>query len=152
MLKLFEEFSQERQIKKLLSSKKVFDLQFPGKPSSNGWKLSIAGKTLDDSLDLWNRLHNYLVDQDIAHKFGTLKRIKHPNKEQARKLLTIYIPDGMNVQGVAPEIEKRLNGYTGWRDIKTPSGYEHWGNAIFFRNDRDSKGNYIKAQNSDMYL
>jgi hypothetical protein len=152
VLKLLEEFNKAGQVKKLLSSKKVFDIQFSGKPSSNGWKLSIAGKTLEDSIDLWERLHDYLLDQDIAHKFGTLKRIQHPNKEQARKLLTVYIPDGSSVQVIAPEIEKRLAGYAGWRDIRTPKGYEHWGNAIFFRNDRDSGGNYIRVQNSDMYL
>lgn len=152
MIKLFEEFKEEKRIKKLLSSKKVFDISFPGKPSGNGWKLSIAGKSLQDSIDLWERLHDYLVQQNIAHKFGTLKRIKHPNKEQAKKLLTIYVPNGVSINDLAPKIESKLKGYKGWQDIKTPSGYEHWGNAIFFRNDRDSQGNYIKAQNRDLYM
>jgi len=146
MLKLFEEFVKE-DAKSLLSSKKVYDLHHNGKPSTNGWKLSILGKDLKDSLELWESLRDYLVQNDIAHKFGTLKRIKHPNKEQSKELLTIYIPDGSSLNEIAIEVDKRLQAYKGWHNIKTPTSYEHWGNAIFYRNDRDKGGKYIKAQN-----
>lgn len=138
-----------QNIIRLLSSTKVYDISYHGKPSNNGWKLSILGKSLEDSLELWNRLRDYLVQNDIAHKFGTLKRIQHPNKEQSKKLLTVYIPDGFTVDEIAMQVEKKLKGYSGWHNIKTPTSYEHWGNAIFFRNDRDNLGNYIKSKNEN---
>lgn len=134
---------------RLLSSTKVYDISYPGKPSDNGWKLSILGKKLEDSLELWNRLRDYLVQNDIAHKFGTIKRIQHPNKEQSKKLLTIYIPNGSSMDKIATQVEKRLKGYKGWHDIKTPTSYEQWGSGIYFRNDRDELGNYIKAKNEN---
>lgn len=148
MIKIFELAKEERRIKKLLSNKKEFGIEFPGQSSNNGWTISILGKSLEDSIDLWKRLHDYLLQKDIAHEFSTLKRIKHKNKEQSSKLLTIYIPDGLSINQIAPELQKKLQGYKSWQDVKTPSDCEHWGNAIFFRKG----GNYIKSQNRDLYL
>lgn len=142
-VKTYENFLNEGS--SLLSSTKVYDVHFPGRDSSKGWKLSILGKSLKDSNYLWDKLHDYLVKNDIAHKFGTLKRIEHPNKIQSKKLVTIYVPNDISVETLAPKIEKLLIGYKGWHDIKTPPKYEHYSNGIFFRNDRDESGDYIKS-------
>jgi len=124
------------------------DIMFPGSSSNNGWKLSIVGKSKEDAEDLYKRLNKWLSLKGIAHKFATNKRVNHKDYEQSKKLVTIYVPDGMDHLKLASKVENLLKGYKGWQDIKLPfKGYEHYSNGIFFRNDRDESGNYIPAKN-----
>ena len=145
-LSTFNQFLIESiNIDKLLDSDKKFDLQFPGKDSSNGWKLSLQGKSTEDAIELYKLTSDFLSKNDIAFKVATKKRINHHNSEQSKKLLTIYVPNSMDHLELAEKIYKLTNKYKGWYDIKTPSNYEHYAGPVFFRNDRDEKGNYIKS-------
>jgi hypothetical protein len=124
----------------------AYDIHFDGHPSKKGNKISIVGKSLNDAYDVCNRLHNWLSIKNIAHKIATQKRINHSNYEQSKKVLTIYVPDNTDPFTLMLKIECLMKGYKGWHDIKLPfTNYEHYSNAIFFRNDRDDSGNYIPA-------
>lgn len=144
-IKFFETYNT----KSILDSNKVYDINFDGSSSKNGNKISIVGKSMEDVYELYDRLHEWLSLKDIAHKIATRKRIEHSNYEQSKKLVTIYAPDNMDIFQLMNKIEVLLKGYKGWHDIKLPfKGYEHYSNAIFFRNDRDEYGNYIPAKNA----
>lgn len=133
----------------LYNRAKTYDINFPGQPSENGWKLSIVGKSDADVKDLYSRLHKWLTVKNVAHKFATKRRVDHKDYEQSKKLATIYVPDGVDHLSFANKIENLLKGYKGWQDIKLPfKGYEHYSNGIFFRNDRDESGTYIPAKYS----
>ena len=135
--------------KSLYNKSNVYDINYPGKSSTNGWKLSIVGKTENDVQFLYDRLHKWLSLKDIAHKIATSKRVNHNNYEQSKKLVTIYVPDDTDYKSLANKVESLIKGYTGWRDIKLPfKGYKHYSNGIFFRNDRDEYGEYIPAKDA----
>ena len=122
-----------------------YDTQYNGLSSENGWKLSILGKSIEDRDFLKRHLEPYLIKNKISHKIANDTRINHPDKIQSKKLLTIYVPDSLNYKSLAEHLLKFLKKYKGWHNIKTPNGYEHYANGIFFRNDRDDYGNYIPA-------
>jgi len=131
---------------KLLNTELRYDIQFNGKNSDNGWKLSIIGKSLEDSIDVFKRLHSWLTLKNISHKSATKKRVEYDHYEQSKKVMTIYVPNDMDHKKLAHKIEIILSGYKGWEDIKLPfKSYEHYSNAIFFRNDRNENGKYIPA-------
>lgn len=135
------------QIKQLLLSDKKYDISFNGKPSNNGWKISIVGKKMDDIYELYDRLHVYLEKHNIAHKIATKKRIESGIFEQNRKLFTIYVPDDIDMKILLIKIEYLLKGYTGWYDIKLPfTDYEVYAGGIMTRNDRDENGEYIPVR------
>jgi hypothetical protein len=135
-------------ILKLLNTDKIYDLSFNGKTSKNGWKISIVGKKMEDIYDLYERLHNWLNNHNIAHKIGTKKRIESDILEQNRKIFTIYVPDDMDINKLLLKIEYLLNGYKGWQDIRLPfNGYKVYSGGISFRNDRNEYGDYIPAKN-----
>lgn len=141
----YEYSEKDKHIKKLLNEATKYDLNFPGRSSSNGWKLSIQGKTMNDTFELYDKLHDFLVDENIAHKIATKKRVENTNKEQSKKLLTIYVPDDEKHLELAEKVYKKIKTYKGWYDIKTPTNYEHYAGGIFFRNDRNEAGEYIPA-------
>lgn len=123
-----------------------FDISFNFKRDcSNGDKISIQGKSLSDVITLKNMLFDYLTDNEISFKIATLKRVSHKDSEQSRKVFTIYVPNDINVMELCEEIYKRTITYKGWYDIKTPTSYKHYGGGLYYRNDRDNNGNYIKA-------
>jgi hypothetical protein len=129
-----------------LNTELRYDINFNGKQSDNGWKLSIIGKSLEDSIDVFKRLHSWLTLKNISHKSATKKRVEHDHYEQSKKVMTIYVPNDMDYRELAHKIEILLRGYKGWEDIKLPfKSYEHYSNAIFFRNDRNENGEYIPA-------
>ena len=129
------------------NSSKLYDISFEGLKSDNGFKISIVGKTMEDVYDLYNRLHEYLIKHNIAHKIATKKRVESNIKEQNRKLVTIYVPNDADINKLLFKIEYLLKGYNGWQDIRLPhKGYEVYSGGISFRNDRDDYGNYIPAK------
>ena len=127
----------------------TYDIHFDGHPSKKGNKISIVGKSIEDAYEVYNRLHNWLSIKNIAHKIATQKRIRYSNYEQSKKILTIYVPDQTDPFFLMLKVEFLLKGYKGWHDVYLPfASYEHYSNAILFRNDRDDLGNYIPAKNS----
>ncbi len=134
---------------KLLNTNKIYDLFFNGKPSDKGWKISIVGKTMEDVYDLYDRLHNWLIGHNIAHKIGTKKRIESDILEQNRKIFTIYVPDDVDINKLLIKIEYLLKGYKGWYNIRLPfRGYQVYSGGISFRNDRNEYGEYIPAKDA----
>jgi len=135
-------------MKKVLNSDTAYDIQFNGLKCSDGWKISIVGKKMNDIYDLYERLNTYLVNHKISHKIATRKRLESNFPEQNRKLLTIYVPNTMDINKLLLKVEYLLKGYKGWHDIKLPfKGYEVYSGGICFRNDRDEYGDYIPAKN-----
>jgi hypothetical protein len=117
---------------------------------SDGWKLSIQGKSLEDSMHLYNGLIGFLMITKSSFKFATKRLINYEftdekRKQQSNKLLTIYIPNGVDPKSFAELVYLHIEDYTGGDDVKQPDTYEHYKNSIYYRNDRDEEGNYIKA-------
>jgi len=147
-------------IKQYLEGTRVYDIHLytdeMGQTASDGWKLSIQGKTIEDSLFLWDRLHSMFDEMNIPYKMGTAKRLglithDNPNKrEQGHKIMTIYIPnylakDEETTKVFAELIYSKIRDYKGWYDINTPTSYQHYAGGVFYRNDRDSYGDYVPA-------
>jgi hypothetical protein len=137
-------------IKKSIETNKVYDLKFYKKAnSSNGWKLSIQGKTSDDVLYLFCRLSGFLDKNRISFKLATQKRLNAKDSIQSHKLMTIYVPDHLDTLKLAEQVYKKIKGYKGWFNIKTPPLYSHYAGGIFYRNDLNSKGEYIQSHKYD---
>lgn len=134
-------------IRRVLESSRIFDMNVPGRPSKQGSKLSIQGRTLEDAVQAYSLLQKYLMDHSIAHKVATLKRVSDPDPIQSKKIITVYIPDEDYPTEIAEEVYLRLQkgGYKGWYNIKDPPSYEHYAGAVWMRNDRDEQGQYIPA-------
>ncbi len=137
-------------VKQAINAGKMPDVSFDGKESNEGNKISILGKSVEDSYELYDRLHKWLLDRKIAHKIGTRKRLEHSDPEQSKKAMTIYAPSGSNFERLLSLVGDMVKGYEGWKDVKgTPfNGYERYSDGVYFRNDRDESGNYIPAKNA----
>lgn len=108
----------------------------------DGWKLSIQGHNMEDMEFLIDRLVLFLESTKASYKFATQKLIDLKNA-QSTKLLTIYIPNGVEVKSYAELVHLNLEGYHGADDIEHKAGYTKYSPGIFYRNDRDGNGNYI---------
>jgi len=139
----------DNNTKELFLNARGYDFFHNGKDASNGLKISIAGKKIEDVFEIYDRLYNWLLSKGITFKIATNKRVTIPNSEQSKKLLTIYVPNEYSdedFQNLLAEIETRLSGYKGWHDIKLPLNlYQVYSGGIQFRNDRDENGEYIPA-------
>jgi hypothetical protein len=113
--------------------------------TSEGWKLSIQGKTVEDAIYLLDALKDFLFESNVPFKMGTQNLIDRKS-EQSTKLMTIYVPNGVDVKQLAEAVYSRTLDYKGWYDIKTKLGYQHYAGGVFFRNDRDVNGTYIPAK------
>lgn len=126
-------------------------IQYNGEAETDdGWKLSIQGKTLDDSMYLYDNLITFLISSKCWFKFATKRLINYEftdekRKQQANKLLTIYIPNGVDPKSFAELVHLHIKDYSGGDDVKQPDSYEHYKNAIYYRNDRTENGEYIPA-------
>lgn len=123
-------------------------MYFKGIDTSDGYKLSIQGKSKEDVLAVLDRIGDYLCSRQIPFKFATKRRVEHKDTIQSRKIVTIYIPNNMYWIEEAETIYALIKDYKGWYDIKRPHGYKHYAGAIYYRNDRDAKGNYINAKDA----
>lgn len=112
---------------------------------SEGWKLSIQGKTVQDVMYLYDTLKGLLYETNVSFKMAT-KKLIDLNNEQSTKLMTIYIPNGIDVKMFAELIHRKIKDYKGWEGITHKESYEHYKGGIFFRNDRDANGEYIPAK------
>ena len=122
-----------------------FIMQHGDAEISDGWKLSIQGKTLDDAKFLYDNLIKFLMISKCSFKFGTKRLINCGHSQQSRKLLTIYIPNGVDVKSFAELVYLHIPDYSGGDDVPKPDSYTHYKNAIYYRNDRDENGDYIPA-------
>lgn len=137
-----------KELKNVLSTYPLYFLQVHGNTEHyDGWKLSIQGKTLDDVVFLAEKLQKLLDYTDATYKYGTQKLIDYKHPQQSTKLLTIYIPNSMNVNEYAKLVETELRGYTGAEGIETPQSYTPFSKelGIYYRNDRTECGEYIPA-------
>jgi len=128
----------------LINTSNKFDISFQGQ-KSNGYKLSIQGKDINDIIFLCNKLNKYLIFNNISFKFATIKRLLHTNNIQNKKIFTIYIPNNINHLEFSEIIYSKIVNYKWWYNIKTPIKYTHYAGGVFFRNDLDIYGNYIPA-------
>lgn len=135
-------------IKRRLNNASSFDLMInsPAR-TDNGMKISIQGKSIEDSIFLYSRLADYLMMADIPFKVATANRyaLRDANKEQSYKAMTIYLPNGEDFFELCEGVYLKIMDYSGWRDIKTPSSYHHYAGGLFYRNDRNKNGQYVPA-------
>lgn len=135
----------EKLITLLEKSNLAFE-QFNGEANvTDGWKLSIQGKTIKDAAFLYENLIALLWASKASFKFATQLLIDKKHPQQSYKILKVYIPNGVDVKSFAELVYLNIKDYKGGQDIKTPLSYEHYANAIFFRNDRNESGEYIPA-------
>jgi hypothetical protein len=133
-------------LQQILSTSNKFFEQWNGQADvTDGWKISIQGKTVEHAVYLFKALDALLIGSRCSFKLGTQKLINQKHPQQCHKLMTIYIPNGVDVKSFAELVYINLKGYKGGEDIKCPTSYEHYANAIYFRNDRDETGQYIPA-------
>lgn len=132
-------------IKALAESYRYF-IQYYGTANwSDGFKLSIQGETLEDSEYLYNNLIGLLDSTNCSFKFGTSRLINSGDPQQSKKLLTIYVPNGVDVKSFAELVYLNIEDYKGGDKVPKPDSYEHYRGAIYYRNDRDENGKYIAA-------
>lgn len=107
-----------------------------------GWKYTIVGSSVEDSIYLYKQLGKYLLNIGVPFKMGTKKLINSSNKEQSVKLMTIYILNTTKVGLLLDDIKHFLKNYrTNARLTKS----EHIYGPIYKRVDRDEYGNYVSA-------
>jgi len=136
-------------IHRLLEKGSRYDLMFnSAKATDNGNKISIQGKSIEDSAFLYECLYEYLYENDIPFKVATWNRFAliNTNKEQSHKAMTIYCIDGFDFNQLCEDIYSMTLDYKGWSDIKTPTSYNHYAGGLFTRNDRNENGVYIPAK------
>lgn len=138
----------ENSIKDRLFASRTPFITWGGKPSDNGMKLSIQGRTIDDAVELFEKLSPFLRQNSIAFKVGTNYLINMNHPTQSTKLMTIYVPNDVEFEELAEEIYKKIMNYKGWKNIKTPPKYQHYAGGIFYRNDRDEDGKYIPGKSN----
>lgn len=110
----------------------------------DGWKIYIQGKTIDDVVYLVENLLNLMVATKASFKFGTKMLIDMKN-EQSSKLLTIYIPNGVDAKSYAELVRINIPDYKGAEGIPDKRSYIKHSEGIFYRNDRSDDGTYIPA-------
>ena len=105
----------------------------------------IQGKSIEDSIFLYQRLNEYLYSNSIPFNIATAKRFDFfdVNREQSHKAMTIYCADGFDFSQLCEDVYSLILDYKEWHDIISPSNYQHYAGGLFFRNNRDAYGSYI---------
>tara|TARA_B100000768_G_C11162671_1_gene325226 strand:+ start:19 stop:465 length:447 start_codon:yes stop_codon:yes gene_type:complete len=148
-MKSLNEIMSSEIINRRLSNANKYDMPFHSNAKTdNGWKISIQGKSISDSVFLYERLNQYLDNNEIPFKLATKKRYdaRNINKEQSQKAMTIYCVDGTHIMNLCEDVYSLIMDYKGWHDIKTPTRYKHYAGGVFYRNDRNETGEYIPAK------
>lgn len=137
--------TSKEKIIEFLKTNEDFFVQVHGDADwRDGWKISIQGHVLDDTLFLIEKLATLLESTKASYKFATQKLIDLKN-EQSTKLITIYIPNGVDPKSYAELVRLNIEDYHGADDIEEKRSYTKYAPGIFYRNDRDPEGNYIYA-------
>lgn len=146
--------NKENIIKNIRSGLIGFDVNIDGKPCSNGWKISIQGKCVEDSIELLNMMFDYLSEYKVAYKVATSTRFNYMNegntlrhREQSRKAFTIYCPNDIPIARLCKEINFLTRNYTGWTLVSMPTSYTHYSGGLYFRCDMDEDNLYIMPDN-----
>lgn len=139
--------TQETLLNRLNAATSVFDWSFNSSAiTDNGNKLSLQGKSTKDAAALYSMLKDYLYENNIPFKVATRMRTESDNKEQSKKVMTIYVPNQMDVNEVAEHVYSLTISYKGWHNIKTPKSYYHYAGFVFIGNDMVN-GRYTPAKN-----
>lgn len=136
---------EKENLELLLKICPEYFISLPGDSKfSDGWKISIQGRTTTHVIELVNRLIPLIYSTKANYKIGTQRLIDlGKDHEQSTKLLTIYVPNGVSPESYAELVRLNLDGYTGGSDIGDKKSYTKYADAIYFRNDRDEQGEYI---------
>ena len=112
-----------------------------------GWKLSIQGKTVEDCCFLIDNLIGLLSQTKATFKCGTQKLIDAKHSQQSTKLLTIYIPNNVDPKSFSELVKLNILKYKGAEGVNPPESYTTYSQelGIYYRNDRDTYGEYIPA-------
>lgn len=130
------------------NSYKYFYQVYGAEPHSDGWKLSIQGNTKEDVKYLVDHISPYLEDiVGCTYKIATGNLIDYQGKnvQQKHKLMTIYIPNNRDVQEFAEAVDSLIPNYIGGHTVEHPTSYNQYNKNIYYRNDRDENGMYIRA-------
>lgn len=140
---------EQSELKGILAAYPDYFVNFPGDTiNTEGWKISIQGKSLDDVVYLVEHLFPLLSSTHVFYKIGTQKLIDlGEDHEQSTKLMTIYLPNGVDPRSFAELVRINLGDYHGGDGIDYKKSYVKYCEGVFFRNDRDANGNYIPADN-----
>jgi len=136
------------ELRKLLETYPLYFYMVRGNGNhTDGFKLSIQGNTIEDVIYLAEHITPFLAESGISFKLGTKKLIDYTgdHPQQKHKLLTIYAPNEVPIREFAETIYQLMEDYTGGDSVKQPDSYTHYKNAIYYRNDRNENGEYIKA-------
>lgn len=132
----------EELIKALQTSKQAF-IQVNGSCEwSDGWKISVQGKTVYDAINIVTALMPLFAATKVSFKIAT-QIVIDSNSEQSTKLVTIYIPNNVDPKSYAELVKINLTNYEGAQGIPDKIGYIKYSEGIYYRNDRDSDGNYV---------
>lgn len=120
---------------------------------SDGWKISIQGKSVDDVKFLCERLYDFLYFENVSFKvktqrgFDVLQRLDNAHtREQVSKVFTIYCPKDIDIHDLCKMVEEKITDYKGHEDVPPPSAYKHYAGGMYIRNDRDKDGNYVSTE------
>lgn len=139
--------SQDTLLNRLNAATSVFDWSFNSSANTdNGNKLSLQGKSTKDAAALYSMLKDYLYENNIPFKVATRMRTESDNKEQSKKVVTIYVPNEMDINEIAEQVYSLTMDYKGWYNIKTPASYTHYAGCVFIGNDMVN-GCYTPAKN-----
>ncbi|MDC7249161.1 MAG: hypothetical protein PQJ49_04505 [Sphaerochaetaceae bacterium] len=134
------------ELREHLNTSNGYFIQFFGQADiTDGFKLSIQGNTIDDACYLYENLLPLLVATKASFKVGTQRLINCDHEQQKHKLMTIYLPNKVEVRSFAELVYLNIKDYQGGDDVKQPESYNHYANAIYYRNDRNEDGTYIPA-------
>lgn len=127
-----------------------------------GWKVSIQGKSHEDTLTVFDAVFDYLIEKELNAKFALTARHKCRELEcedeserihlkvQSHKITTIYCSHKYDILDVCEDIDNLLRGvgYNGWVGIQDPNDYSYFSDGVYYRNDTNENGKYIAADNS----
>lgn len=117
-----------------------------------GWKYTIIGKTIEDSVNLFMLLGDYLNSEGYAFKIGTKRLVDEASDEQKIKLMTIYIVNDKtekDIQQLEHYLVNKLDNYKGHEGISLQFS-EHVHGALYKRRDIDPDGFYVRAEYSNL--
>lgn len=154
------EFIRELLMIKEKTNRSFYPL-FLGKDFGEGWKISIQGKSQEDTVLVFDALLNFILENEVNAKFALSKCHLSRNKKgiseeekvhrtaQSHKIATLYCPSDMDIKTLCESVSDLLHqaGYNGWKGISNPADYTKHSDGVYFRNDRDENGKYIAANN-----
>lgn len=127
-----------------------------------GWKVSIQGKSQEDTVLIFDVILDFLLENNINAKFALSKchyardKIVEDEAErihrkiQSHKVVTVYCPNHFDIMDLCANLDRDLlcANYNGWEGVDSPLDYKKYSNRIYYRNDMDENGSYIPTNNN----